>query len=135
MFRLISPRLSFALLARKIKEKARVVAMDLRGHGKTSTENELDLSIEVWNLMLYKNKMEGLICNTWAQSFFWILFSLKGFVVFLLVWCCFQWQTLCNDVLAVLKTMYADSPPAVVLVGHRYSYLICLYLLLLYDFC
>ncbi|KAA8528022.1 hypothetical protein F0562_035109 [Nyssa sinensis] len=64
--------LSFALSASKIKEKARVVAMDLRGHGKSSTENELDLSIE----------------------------------------------TLCNDVLAVLKAMYGDSPPAIVLVGH-----------------
>lgn len=115
MFRLILSRLSFALSASKIKEKARVVAMDLRGHGKTSTENELDLSIEVWNLMLCKKKMEGLICNTCAQSFFWILFALKGFVV----WRCLQWQILCNDVLAVLKTMYADSPPAVVLVGHR----------------
>lgn len=41
-------RLSFALAAGKIKEKARVVAMDLRGHGKSSTENELDLSIEVF---------------------------------------------------------------------------------------
>eukprot|EP00262_Sarcandra_glabra_P009005 TRINITY_DN22980_c0_g1_i1.p1 TRINITY_DN22980_c0_g1~~TRINITY_DN22980_c0_g1_i1.p1 ORF type:complete len:337 (+),score=49.53 TRINITY_DN22980_c0_g1_i1:140-1150(+) len=64
--------LSFALSARNIKEKARVVAMDLRGHGKTSTDNDLDLSIE----------------------------------------------TLCNDVLAVLKAMYGDSPPAIVLVGH-----------------
>lgn len=41
------PRLSFALSASKIKEKARVVAMDLRGHGKSTTENETDLSIEV----------------------------------------------------------------------------------------
>ncbi|GFY95251.1 esterase/lipase/thioesterase family protein [Actinidia rufa] len=65
-------KLSFALAANKIKEKARVVAMDLRGHGKSSTENELDLSVE----------------------------------------------TLCNDVIAVLKTMYGDSPPAIVLVGH-----------------
>ncbi|OAY23929.1 protein phosphatase methylesterase 1 [Manihot esculenta] len=64
--------LSFALSASKIKEKVRVVAMDLRGHGKTSTENDLDLSIE----------------------------------------------TMCNDVLAVLKEMYGDSPPAIVLVGH-----------------
>ncbi|KAL2497482.1 esterase/lipase/thioesterase family protein [Abeliophyllum distichum] len=64
--------LSFALSASKMKEKARVVAMDLRGHGKSSTEDELNLSIE----------------------------------------------TLCNDVLAVLKTMYGDSPPAIVLVGH-----------------
>nr|QEE59975.1 protein phosphatase methylesterase 1 [Betula platyphylla] len=64
--------LSFALAASKIKEKARVVAMDLRGHGKSASENELDLSIE----------------------------------------------TMCNDVLAVLKSMYGDSPPAIVLVGH-----------------
>ncbi|XAR57508.1 Protein phosphatase methylesterase-1 [Bertholletia excelsa] len=64
--------LSFALAASKIKDKARVVAMDLRGHGKSSTENEVDLSIE----------------------------------------------TLCNDVIAVLKAMYGDSAPAIVLVGH-----------------
>nr|XP_043624622.1 protein phosphatase methylesterase 1 [Erigeron canadensis] len=64
--------LSFAISARIIKEKARVVAMDLRGHGKTSTENEIDMSIE----------------------------------------------TLCSDVQAVVKTMYGDAPPAIVLVGH-----------------
>ncbi|KAM0940754.1 putative protein phosphatase methylesterase-1 [Dioscorea sansibarensis] len=64
--------LSFALAASKIKEKARVVAMDLRGHGKSSTSNDLDLSIE----------------------------------------------TLSNDVLAVLKAMYGDSPPSIILVGH-----------------
>ncbi|XP_028788529.1 protein phosphatase methylesterase 1 [Neltuma alba] len=64
--------LSFALSASKIKEKARVVAMDLRGHGKSLTDNDLDLSIE----------------------------------------------TLCNDVLAVVKALYGDSPPAIVLVGH-----------------
>ncbi|CAI9117141.1 OLC1v1018483C1 [Oldenlandia corymbosa var. corymbosa] len=64
--------LSFALSASILKEKARVVAMDFRGHGKSATENELDLSVE----------------------------------------------TLCNDVVAVLKTMYGDSPPAIVLVGH-----------------
>lgn len=64
--------LSFALSTSIMKEKVRVVAMDLRGHGKSSTEDELDLSIE----------------------------------------------TLCNDVLAVLKTMYGDSPPAIILVGH-----------------
>lgn len=46
-FRTSIARLSFALSASKIKEKARVVAMDLRGHGKSSTDNELDLSIEV----------------------------------------------------------------------------------------
>ncbi|XP_038718017.1 protein phosphatase methylesterase 1-like isoform X2 [Tripterygium wilfordii] len=38
--------LSFALSAGKIKEKARVVSMDLRGHGKSITENDLDLSVE-----------------------------------------------------------------------------------------
>ncbi|GER27595.1 protein phosphatase methylesterase 1, partial [Striga asiatica] len=64
--------LSFALSARIIKEKARVVAMDLRGHGKSSTDNDLDLSI----------------------------------------------VTLCNDVVALVKTMYGDSPPAIVIVGH-----------------
>ncbi|KAL5776204.1 hypothetical protein ACOSP7_009130 [Xanthoceras sorbifolium] len=64
--------LSFALSASKIKEKARVVAMDMRGHGKSSTENDLDLSIE----------------------------------------------TMCNDVFTVVKAMYGDSPPAIVLVGH-----------------
>lgn len=40
-------RLSFALAANQIKGKARVVAMDLRGHGKSSTSDDLDLSIEV----------------------------------------------------------------------------------------
>ncbi|GMN40253.1 hypothetical protein TIFTF001_009478 [Ficus carica] len=65
-------RLSYALSAKIIKEKARVVAMDLRGHGKSTSENDLDLSIE----------------------------------------------TMCNDVVAVVKAMYGDSPPAIVLVGH-----------------
>ncbi|CAM9003561.1 unnamed protein product [Rhodiola kirilowii] len=64
--------LSFALSSNKIKEKARIVAMDLRGHGKSLTDNELDLSTE----------------------------------------------TLCKDVIAVIKAMYGDSPPAIVLVGH-----------------
>ncbi|XP_061351096.1 uncharacterized protein LOC133296165 [Gastrolobium bilobum] len=64
--------LSFALSASKIKEKARVVAMDLRGHGKSLTDNDLDLSVE----------------------------------------------TMCNDVLAVIKELYGDSPPAIILVGH-----------------
>nr|KYP52669.1 Protein phosphatase methylesterase 1 [Cajanus cajan] len=64
--------LSFAVSTSKIKEKARVVAMDLRGHGKSLTENDLDLSVE----------------------------------------------TLCNDVLAVIKELYSDSPPAIILVGH-----------------
>ena len=52
-------RLSFALSTSKIKEKARVVAMDLRGHGKTSTENELDLSVEVLLILLFFN---GHVC-------------------------------------------------------------------------
>ncbi|VVB08682.1 unnamed protein product [Arabis nemorensis] len=64
--------LSFSIVASKIKEKARVVAMDLRGHGKSVSENELDLSLE----------------------------------------------TMSNDVLAVTKELYGDSPPAIVLVGH-----------------
>eukprot|EP00252_Welwitschia_mirabilis_P014094 TRINITY_DN31127_c0_g1_i1.p1 TRINITY_DN31127_c0_g1~~TRINITY_DN31127_c0_g1_i1.p1 ORF type:complete len:341 (+),score=82.23 TRINITY_DN31127_c0_g1_i1:316-1338(+) len=38
--------LSFALAAKHIRQKARVVAMDLRGHGKSRTENDIDLSIE-----------------------------------------------------------------------------------------
>lgn len=44
---LLFSRLSFALAASKIKEKARVVAMDLRGHGKSCTEDEIGLSIDV----------------------------------------------------------------------------------------
>ncbi|CAN6241643.1 unnamed protein product [Urochloa humidicola] len=64
--------LSFALAANHMKEKARVVAMDLRGHGKSTTGNDLDLSIE----------------------------------------------TLTNDVIAVIHTMYGASPPAIILVGH-----------------
>ncbi|KAK7307937.1 hypothetical protein VNO77_41432 [Canavalia gladiata] len=64
--------LSFAVSANKIKEKARVVVMDLRGHGKSLTENDLDLSVE----------------------------------------------TMCNDVLAVIKELYGDSPPAIIIVGH-----------------
>lgn len=64
--------LSFALATSNIKLHARIVAMDQRGHGKSATEDELDLSIE----------------------------------------------TLCNDVFAVLKALYGDSPPAIVLIGH-----------------
>ncbi|OEL14679.1 Protein phosphatase methylesterase 1 [Dichanthelium oligosanthes] len=64
--------LSFALAANQMKGKARVVAMDLRGHGKSTTSNDLDLSIE----------------------------------------------TLTNDVIAVIRTMYGNSPPAIILVGH-----------------
>ncbi|KAF3790195.1 phosphatase methylesterase 1 protein [Nymphaea thermarum] len=64
--------LSFALSASQIKKNARVVAMDLRGHGKSFTENDWDLSIE----------------------------------------------SLCSDVVSVLKVLYGDSSPAIVLVGH-----------------
>ncbi|XP_068648307.1 uncharacterized protein [Aristolochia californica] len=38
--------LSFALAASKMKEKARVAALDLRAHGQTTTDNDLDLSID-----------------------------------------------------------------------------------------
>ncbi|XP_040378839.1 protein phosphatase methylesterase 1 [Oryza brachyantha] len=64
--------LSFALAASRMKEKARVVSMDLRGHGKSTTSDDSDLSIE----------------------------------------------TLSGDVIAVLHTLYGDSPPAIMLVGH-----------------
>jgi len=40
-------RLSFAVSTGIIKEKARVVAMDLRGHGQSVTDNDFDLSVEV----------------------------------------------------------------------------------------
>nr|CAE01494.1 P0041A24.6 [Oryza sativa Japonica Group] len=65
-------QLSFALAASRMKEKARVVSMDLRGHGKSTTSDDSDLSIE----------------------------------------------TLSSDVIAVLRTLYGDSPPAIILVGH-----------------
>ena len=35
-----------------MKDKARVVAMDLRGHGKSTTSDDLDLSIDVCNLFV-----------------------------------------------------------------------------------
>jgi len=49
---LSSLRLSFAVAARQMKDKARVVAMDLRGHGKSTTSDDLDLSIDVCNLFV-----------------------------------------------------------------------------------
>lgn len=64
--------LSFALAAGKLKQKVRVVAMDLRGHGKSQTDDDTNISIE----------------------------------------------RLCEDVLAVIKTLYGHDPPAIVLVGH-----------------
>jgi protein phosphatase methylesterase 1 len=39
--------LSFALVAGKMKEKVRVVAMDARGHGLSSTEDDSDLSAQM----------------------------------------------------------------------------------------
>lgn len=36
-----------------MKEKVRVVAMDLRGHGKSSTEDEIDMSIEVVDMLQF----------------------------------------------------------------------------------
>ncbi|KAB2594619.1 protein phosphatase methylesterase 1 [Pyrus ussuriensis x Pyrus communis] len=71
MDQLYSVYMEVVTQASKIKEKARVVAMDLRGHGKSTTANDTDLSIE----------------------------------------------TMCNDVLAVVKAMYGNSLPAIVLVG------------------
>ncbi|GLJ31087.1 hypothetical protein SUGI_0622230 [Cryptomeria japonica] len=64
--------LSFALAAGNMKQKARVVAMDLRGHGKSHSDNEIDMSIE----------------------------------------------TLCEDVLSVIRIIFGYDPPAIVLVGH-----------------
>jgi protein phosphatase methylesterase 1 len=44
--------LSFALVAGKTREKVRVVAMDARGDGLSSTEDESDLSAEAWCCLL-----------------------------------------------------------------------------------
>jgi protein phosphatase methylesterase 1 len=44
--------LSFALVAGKTREKVRVVAMDTRGHGLSSTEDDSDLSAEAWCCLL-----------------------------------------------------------------------------------
>lgn len=105
-------RLSFGLAASKLKQKARVVAMDLRGHGKSSTENDLDLSIEVG--FIHRNN------EVIVYLFYTILFSRvhQTFVSFCRY--VFTFQTLCNDVIALVKAMYGDSPPAIILVGHRY---------------
>lgn len=64
--------LSFALAAGLMKNKVRVVAMDLRGHGLSETNDDTDLSIE----------------------------------------------TLCKDVFDVIDTLYNNSAPALVFVGH-----------------
>lgn len=109
-------RLSFALAASKIKEKARVVAMDLRGHGKSSTENELNISIEVcmfWDLPVPNGKSRVLLL-----MYYHVVFCLH---ILLLEFKCYSYllQTLCDDVVAVLKTLFGDTPPAIILVGHR----------------
>lgn len=103
--------------ASKIKEKARVVAMDLRGHGKSITENNVDLSIEVRKYCKFSDSSSIIKVRVTLLSF-----RLSSTYV----------QTMCNDVLAVLKAMYGDSPPAIVLVGHRFSLLIVLYLLAIF---
>ena len=43
-------RLSFALAAEKLKQKARVVAIDLRGHGMSRTDDDTDISIEAGDI-------------------------------------------------------------------------------------
>jgi pimeloyl-ACP methyl ester carboxylesterase len=46
-------RLSFALAAGKLKQKVRVVAMDLRGHGNSQTDDETDISIEAGDIYYF----------------------------------------------------------------------------------
>jgi len=60
--------LSFALIAGKMKDKVRVVAMDMRGHGLTYTSDDSDLSAEtqcedVLNVIssLYGNEVPAII--------------------------------------------------------------------------
>lgn len=128
-------RLSFALSASKIKAKARVVAMDLRGHGKSSTNNDLDLSIEVW--IFYLNEIgKGYAWLFWLTFILMLLHFFSPFEIHP-VFSCFMlaiffsissieltnslsMQTLCDDVVAILKIINGDSPPAIILVGHRF---------------
>lgn len=88
--------------------------MDLRGHGKSSTENEIDMSIEVHIFN----------CSILENSFFFFKALKLGISIisslFLVGTVTCALQTLCNDVQAVVKTMYGDTPPAIVLVGHRF---------------
>ena len=42
-------RLTFAVAAKEMKEKVQLVAVDLRGHGLTTTDNDHDLSAQVKN--------------------------------------------------------------------------------------
>ncbi|CAD6260783.1 unnamed protein product [Miscanthus lutarioriparius] len=53
--------LSFALTASRMKDKAHVVAMDLRGHGKSTTIDDLDLSIET----LTNDVIAVIMYNVW----------------------------------------------------------------------
>jgi len=81
--------LSFALAARQMKDKARVVSMDLRGHGKSTTSNDSDLSIEVCKLVCY---------NWWLQSHTYELIDgytpITKFVSRLVAHCWTQFQSL-----------------------------------------
>lgn len=44
-------------------------------------------------------------------------------------------QTMSSDVVAVVKELYGDSPPAIVLVGHRFVLFFCiLYVISVYCF-
>lgn len=43
-------------------------------------------------------------------------------------------QTMSNDVLAVIKELYGDSPPAIVLVGHRFFLFSILFVVLVCCF-
>eukprot|EP00879_Flechtneria_rotunda_P005408 GHRR01005699.1.p1 GENE.GHRR01005699.1~~GHRR01005699.1.p1 ORF type:complete len:437 (+),score=84.88 GHRR01005699.1:148-1311(+) len=52
--------LTWSLVARQLKDRYRVVAMDLRGHGETSTADDLDLSAQT---------MTGDIVQVWQALF------------------------------------------------------------------
>lgn len=45
-------RLTFAVAAKEMKDKVQVVAVDLRGHGLTTTDSDNDLSAQVSNSLL-----------------------------------------------------------------------------------
>lgn len=44
-------------------------------------------------------------------------------------------QTMSNDVVAVIKELYGDSPPAIVLVGHRFVFFYFFYLFVISVCC
>lgn len=87
--------------------------MDLRGHGKSLSDNDLDLSIEVQETKPIK---AGFCVWCWANGFG----SCSSPYMNCYPHFFFSFQTLCDDVLAVVKSLYGDSPPAIVLVGHRW---------------